>query len=218
MRSTRERHLAASTIAYASAQTKTSNMCAAIKTDTVAAMTQLRSIAGWAIFFALTVRATQTTDVITMAWNHDVADTDAGTHDKLTPHVDALRRSESRRAVLPAPFAAVQNDSTRCADGTAALREFSPLYVRYGSIASHRQAGGIRAMSASPPIADMSMRSSRTPLCARNERMCPSKLRRSVAMLYSIISSARIMRDSGTSIPSALAVLRLITSSYLVGC
>src|SRR5262245_48002694 len=28
---------------------------------------------------------------------------------------------------------AVQNDSTRCADGTAALRDFDPAYVRFGS-------------------------------------------------------------------------------------
>ena len=34
---------------------------------------------------------------------------------------------------------------------------------------------------------------------------------------HSITSSARASRDGGTSRPSALAVLRLITSSYLVG-
>ena len=34
---------------------------------------------------------------------------------------------------------------------------------------------------------------------------------------YSITSSARARRVGGTSMPSALAVLRLITSSYLVG-
>src|SRR6266487_2484311 len=43
--------------------------------------------------------------------DHDVADTDAGTHNKLTQHVDALRRSESRRGALPTPI----DDSTRCA-------------------------------------------------------------------------------------------------------
>ena len=36
-------------------------------------------------------------------------------------------------------------------------------------------------------------------------------------LLYSITSSARASSDGGTSRPSALAVLRLITSSYLVG-
>jgi hypothetical protein len=35
---------------------------------------------------------------------------------------------------------------------------------------------------------------------------------------YSITSSARCCRNQGTSRPSALAVLRLITSSNLVGC
>src|SRR5262249_42052773 len=38
-----------------------------------------------------------------------------------------------------------------------------------------------------------------------------------VAAFHSITSSARPRSVSGTSIPSALAVLRLITSSYLVG-
>ena len=36
--------------------------------------------------------------------------------------------------------------------------------------------------------------------------------------LYSITSSARCWRNQGTSRPSALAVLRLITNSNLVGC
>ena len=35
---------------------------------------------------------------------------------------------------------------------------------------------------------------------------------------YSITSSARASSVGGTSRPSAFAVLRLITSSYLVGC
>src|SRR5262249_15590287 len=35
---------------------------------------------------------------------------------------------------------------------------------------------------------------------------------------HSITSSARAIAESGTSRPSAFAVLRLITSSYLVGC
>src|SRR5450432_1965371 len=38
------------------------------------------------------------------------------------------------------------------------------------------------------------------------------------APAYSITSSARASNDAGTSRPSALAVLRLITSSYFVGC
>src|SRR5205807_9326101 len=35
--------------------------------------------------------------------------------------------------------------------------------------------------------------------------------------LYSITSSARSRRDGGTVMPSALAVLRLIANSYLLG-
>ena len=41
--------------------------------------------------------------------------------------------------------------------------------------------------------------------------------RRSKQCPYSITSSARASKVCGTAIPSALAVLRLITSSYLVG-
>jgi len=37
--------------------------------------------------------------------------------------------------------------------------------VRVGSIASHRQVGGVRPMSASPPIATRRSRRSETPLC-----------------------------------------------------
>ena len=39
-----------------------------------------------------------------------------------------------------------------------------------------------------------------------------------VAMIYSITSSARASNIGGTVMPSALAVLRLITSSYFVAC
>src|SRR5262249_29670132 len=57
-------------------------------------------------------------------------------------------------------------------------------------------------------------------LCSRRER--PSRgsaaeQRDELAALHSITSSARASRVGGTSRPSALAVLRLITSSYLVG-
>src|SRR5262245_4114279 len=40
---------------------------------------------------------------------------------------------------------------------------------------------------------------------------------RSRTLHYSITSSARASSEGGTVMPSALAVLRLITSSYLVG-
>jgi len=49
--------------------------------------------------------------------------------------------------------------------------------VRVGSIASHRQAGGVRAMSASPPIATKNSRSREAPLCANSGLVrCSKKL------------------------------------------
>ena len=62
-------------------------------------------------------------------------------------------------------------------------------------------------MSALPPKADMCSATRRCPLCANSGH------RRT----YSITSSARAISVGGTLRPSALAVLRLITSSYLVG-
>ena len=41
---------------------------------------------------------------------------------------------------------------------------------------------------------------------------------RTAAAFYSITSSARASSIGGTSMPSAFAVLRLMTSSNLVGC
>src|SRR5262249_51740202 len=57
-------------------------------------------------------------------------------------------------------------------------------------------------------------------LCGKRQR--PRDRRASekgdeLAPLHSITSSARASSDVGTSMPSALAVLRLITSSYFVG-
>src|SRR6516164_1036654 len=45
-----------------------------------------------------------------------------------------------------------------------------------------------------------------------------SEERHELAPVHSITSSARASNVGGTSSPSPLAVLRLITSSYLVGC
>ena len=50
---------------------------------------------------------------------------------------------------------------------------------------------------------------------AKSRRMQCSKLRRQT--VYSITSSARARSDGGTVMPSAFAVLMLITSSNLVG-
>src|SRR5262249_34122025 len=58
-------------------------------------------------------------------------------------------------------------------------------------------------------------------LRARRERprgRRAAEQRDDVAAVHSITSSARASSDGGSSRPSALAVLRLIVSSYLVGC
>src|SRR5262245_12981956 len=63
------------------------------------------------------------------------------------------------------------------------------------------------AMSALPPKADMCS-------AARDVRFGPKA---DIARFHLITSSARASSVGGTVRPSALAVLRLITSSYLVG-
>jgi hypothetical protein len=57
-------------------------------------------------------------------------------------------------------------------------------------------------------------------LRARYERPCSrtAEERDELAPLHSITSSARASSVGGTWMPSALAVLRLMTSSNLVGC
>jgi hypothetical protein len=63
------------------------------------------------------------------------------------------------------------------------------------------------------PIADKLLRCRECPLSANSRLM-----HRSIQYLYSITSSARVSSCGGTVRLSALAVLRLITSSNLVGC
>ena len=75
-----------------------------------------------------------------------------------------------------------------------------------------RPKGHVRVESAVPPIADVMLQCREWSRCARNGLMHRSK-----QCLYSITSSARASRVAGTSRPSVLAVLRLITISYLVG-
>ena len=67
-------------------------------------------------------------------------------------------------------------------------------------------------MSASAPIPDISMRSSETSRCATSGLMHRSK-----KYDYSITSVAVICMINGTVMPSAFAVLRLMTRSNLVG-
>src|SRR5262249_46819276 len=57
-------------------------------------------------------------------------------------------------------------------------------------------------------------------LRARRERPCrrTAQCRKEAAAFHSITSSARASRDVGMSRPSALAVIRLMTKSNLVGC
>src|SRR5262245_31012142 len=58
-------------------------------------------------------------------------------------------------------------------------------------------------------------------LRARRERPCRRRTagqRDELAPLHSITSSARASTEDGRSRPSAFAVLRLMTSSYLEGC
>ena len=64
-----------------------------------------------------------------------------------------------------------------------------------------------KRMSALPPIADMCS-------AKRDVRFVPIA---DIALCYSIIASARASSACGMVRPSALAVLRLSTSSYLVG-
>ena len=69
------------------------------------------------------------------------------------------------------------------------------------------------AMSALPPKADIAERDRHVRFVPKADKVQCSKMYR-----YSIISSASAERLGGTSMPSALAVLRLMTSSNLVDC
>jgi hypothetical protein len=82
-----------------------------------------------------------------------------------------------------------------------------PVWVRCGG------AGFVYRGSASPSIAAI-MPHRREPPLGANCRL----LRCSKPHCYSMISSARPRSDCGTVIPSALAVLRLMSSSSLVAC
>jgi hypothetical protein len=71
----------------------------------------------------------------------------------------------------------------------------------------------VRPMSALPPIADIAERDLDVRFVPKADVLRCGEERR-----YSITSSAVASSLSGTAKPSALAVLRLMTSSNLVGC
>jgi hypothetical protein len=73
-------------------------------------------------------------------------------------------------------------------------------------------------MSASHPRATESLRSSEMTLSAKTGREQLQHMPRAEGRVYSITSSAATCRDNGTVSPSAMAVLRLITSSNFVDC
>src|SRR5215467_12891018 len=95
---------------------------------------------------------------------------------------------------------------------TAALRDFDPAYVRYGS---HQRPVDTPAAAASCPLHPRKRTNSRclvTSASSQKRTYAPQQ-----TATYSITSSARASSDGGTSRPSDLAVFWLITSSYLVG-
>jgi hypothetical protein len=89
---------------------------------------------------------------------------------------------------------------------------FWPPYACFGSFSTEWVWTKRSLRSAMPPIATEFTRhdeSSRSANCGLMHRSKPH--------LHSITSSARASRVGGTSRPSAFAVFRLTTSSYLVG-
>src|SRR5262249_55416932 len=84
--------------------------------------------------------------------------------------------------------------------------------VLHGQV-MNRHAGGLGGTAGAPQITDGIATAS--PLC--KEESCCTNLRTQRAASYSIASSARASCDIGTTRPSALAALRLMTSSNLVG-
>ena len=80
-------------------------------------------------------------------------------------------------------------------------------HVRFTPNSDRESGFSQEAMSALPPTADM---------CSAQADVCLVP-KADISNFYSITSSACASSAGGTAMPSALAVLRLITSSYLVG-
>src|SRR6266436_833459 len=86
------------------------------------------------------------------------------------------------------------------------------IMTAVGPNASHRDARDVPAMSASHPITTELVRHKKPALRARKRHLHAANRR-----LHSITSSAPTSNLSDTVSPSVLAVLRLITSSNLIG-
>jgi hypothetical protein len=90
--------------------------------------------------------------------------------------------------------------------GTAALREFEPVYVSIG--VKLGRAGDVRCTTALPPKEDVHPRSCYVAFVPDSD----------IWSDYSITSSARASSVGGTSRPSIRAVWALMTSSNLLAC
>src|SRR5262245_47108939 len=88
-----------------------------------------------------------------------------------------------------------------------------------GFIEAFAERSGMAVRDLARPRADEAHDGHRRLLRACRERPCcrATEKRHELAPLHSITSSARASRVGGTSRPRALAVLRLMASSYLVG-
>jgi hypothetical protein len=92
---------------------------------------------------------------------------------------------------------------------SAALRDFNAAYVGYGSFTSFKRCA--RYVRSSPKSGD------KADIAGLRIRAITGREQMQQSQCYSITSSARASSASGTVRPSALAVLRLSTVSYLVG-
>ena len=81
------------------------------------------------------------------------------------------------------------------------------LWFALNDMGQTRSCGDVRDWSALPPIATKERTSRQVRVVPQADDLLPQ----------SSISSARTIRDIGTSIPNVFAVARLITSSNLVG-
>jgi hypothetical protein len=93
---------------------------------------------------------------------------------------------------------------------SAALRDFNAAYVGYGSFTSFKRCA--RYVRSSPKSGD------KADIAGLRIRAITGREQMQQSQCYSITSSARASSVGGTSRPSVFAVLRLITSSNLVGC